>query len=292
MNNTDEETDKRGVVFVAFKIESFNLGTWNPREAFMLQRAGTDMPIHIAGMHKCLKSTTSRMGMLVDFFMNITNTDMRARVKLHYGKPRIIDRDSRVPIPQYLIPQPTCQTGSHTEWMYDLMTYGIPHHILPFTADHKIKVKNHFEYLEMRRTGEEFAINVAIKTVMLPTNSDVLLGKGKPIQEAVGNIRLQAIVDNYVDRYQSSKKTEKTALAVEIVQMVKDVSGRFLSKESGIWIEVPDDIAQNKVSHLLRNRRHMGTKGGFTATSNRGTARTHAAHGVAVDCNMNKRIKV
>lgn len=44
-------------------------------------------------------------------------------------------------------------------------------------------------------------------------------------------------------------------LATDIVLMVKQASGQFLSKESGIWMEVDDYIAREKVSTLLCSRR-------------------------------------
>lgn len=51
---------------------------------------------------------------------------------------------------------------------------------------------------------------------------------------------------------QLRNKQEKTALASKIVQMVKQASGRFLSRYSGVWTEVTDEIAREKVSGLLR----------------------------------------
>lgn len=148
------------------------------------------------------------------------------------------------------------------------MTYGIPHHLLPLTAEEKVKTKNHLEFLQMRRVGERMAAerkeqegegggqtNV-VETIELPLASDVLLGKGRPIQNHAGNMHLQAVVDEHLDQYHSIQgRLEKTALAALIVRKVKEASGRFLSKESGIWIEVSDELARNKVSYLFRNRR-------------------------------------
>lgn len=142
------------------------------------------------------------------------------------------------------------------------MTYGIPQNLIPLTEDGRVKTKNHLEFLQMRRLGEEMALaQSAVETVDLPLASDVLLGKGRPIQGHAGNLRLQAIVDTYVEKYcKLESKLEKTTLAGDIVIWVKGASGRFLSKESGIWREVPDDVARDKVSHLFRNRRLLSNK--------------------------------
>jgi hypothetical protein len=70
--------------------------------------------------------------------------------------------------------------GAHTEWIYSLMTCGIPHHLIPVTADGKIKLKNHLASIEMRKVAEAYAQNSVIETVELPLASDILLGKGCP----------------------------------------------------------------------------------------------------------------
>jgi hypothetical protein len=148
------------------------------------------------------------------------------------------------------------------------MTYGIPHHLIPATADGKIKLKNHMAFLDMRRAAEEYDQYGAVETCELPRNHDVLLGKGKPIQEYTGNRRLHGLVDEQLSIYHgfSNSKKEKTALSAEIVKMVQKVSGRFLSKESGVWIEVSDDIARDKVSHMFRTRLIMNRRGDGSAS--------------------------
>ena len=94
-----------------------------------------------------------------------------------------------------------------------------------------------------------------IDMIDLPSNNDVLLGKGKPIQEHRGNLKLSLLVDTLVQQYDTKSKSEKTAMAADIVLKVKASKGRFLTKDSGIWIEVSDDMARDKVSHMFRHQR-------------------------------------
>ena len=148
--------------------------------------------------------------------------------------------------------------GSYTEWMYKLMCYGIPHNLIPLTSEYKLKIKNHLDYLEMRMIAENpmnGSDGSKIKMIDLPSNNDVLLGKGKPIQEYRGNQKLSLLVDTLVEQYDTKSKSEKTAMAAEIVHKVKASKGRFLSKDSGIWTEVSDDMARDKVSHMFRHQR-------------------------------------
>jgi hypothetical protein len=139
------------------------------------------------------------------------------------------------------------------------MTYGISPHLIPVTEDGKIKTKNHLEFLQLRKAREQYIQAGNYNLVDIPLHSDVLLGRGKPIQQHAGNLRLQAIVDEYVLEYHKLKsKHDKTALAQRVVRMVKTASARFLSKDNGIWMEVPDEVAREKVSGLFRTRYRTG----------------------------------
>jgi tagatose-1,6-bisphosphate aldolase len=130
------------------------------------------------------------------------------------------------------------------------------------SADGKLKLKNHLAAIEMRRVAEAYAQNSVIETIELPLASDILLGKGKPFQEHIGNMRLHALVDEHLSHYiQCSGISEKTILAAVLVKMVQGASGRFLSKDRGVWIEVSDDIAREKVCHVFRARRPVMRQG-------------------------------
>jgi hypothetical protein len=95
--------------------------------------------------------------------------------------------------------------------------------------------------------------------VLQPTQFDVLFGRGKPFQGHAGNIRLHKVVDVYKGRYSQARRHEKTEIAEEIVQFIKNggsKAGRFLKRAEGeeCWIQVSDSIARDKVSHALRGK--------------------------------------
>ena len=251
LSSLDEETDKKGVVLIAFKLADIQFASPFGQRVFLIQtRVGLDMPVSWCSMHKFLEphdlgtgghggKGVSRINLLVEAVIGAFTPDIRARVRLHYG--------------------------SYTEWIYESMTFGIPHQLIPLTTDFKIKTKNHWDYLEMRKIAEEFTPSGnelgMIKMTDLPANNDILLGKGKPIQEFRGNQRLAMIVDDYEEQYHvESSKTDKTALASAIVKKIQATNGRFLSKESGIWIEVHDNLARDKVSHMFRHQRLKSKK--------------------------------
>ena len=60
-----------------------------------------------------------------------------------------------------------------------------------------------------------------------------------------------------MDDYDKLEKKEKSKLAKSVVMQVKAKSGRFISKDSGIWREVKEEVATTKVSQLFRARREV-----------------------------------
>ena len=114
--------------------------------------------------------------------------------------------------------------------------------------------------------------------VVVPSQHDVLFGRGKPIQLHPGNVWLGSIVEDLVPiYYQETSRDGKTAVAQHVVQLIKSRGGRFLrpynsstdgggkggggsggtSNSSGgcIWVEVNDEKGQEKVCTAFRSCR-------------------------------------
>jgi hypothetical protein len=110
--------------------------------------------------------------------------------------------------------------------------------------------------------GDSSCIHPRSTRILRPKPNDILLGRGKPIQDHSGNIRLRKLVDFHRARYLKARREVKSIIAEEIVQSIKDVekgdgenASRFLRRfEEEYWIEVSDDIARDKVSHALRSK--------------------------------------
>ena len=131
---------------------------------------------------------------------------------------------------------------------------------------------------ETKRSGQNSSSDVTVQKavsnarIQSPTDFDVLLGRGRNYQLHPGNIRFRALIERYIEQYETSDKQDKTILAYTIIGLIKDVSGRFLLRDddgSG-FIEVDDVVAQTKVAHAFRSMRTaMKRKGGvgFSATA-------------------------
>lgn len=171
------------------------------------------------------------------------------------------------------------------------MTFGIPQHILPISVLGNVDVSHHKAFLQERQSNEkQFLQNPRSRNetsndtngslaegedcqslgdtnigevcfINVPGPMDVLLGRGRTIQEHMGNVRFRDIVETYRSRYDMARRPVKTQLTKEIVQKVNKSGGQFLKRNSassaGPWIEVSMDVAQQKVSHSFRDKRRF-----------------------------------
>jgi hypothetical protein len=123
--------------------------------------------------------------------------------------------------------------------------------------------------------------------LVVPSPRDVLLGGLKLTQTQFGNANFRRFVEDYRDEYErSTSKLEKIKIAKKIVSEIKAGGARFLKqtdykygkdgkmikKEKGSalsigWVEVPDHVAREKISHAFRNLRAKKSKSsGSTGT--------------------------
>lgn len=151
--------------------------------------------------------------------------------------------------------------GSHVEVQYDLVSFGIPIASLPFNADGDMKRKDfHSNFLKMLRRREERLRDGTLDpnepVIMLPSNKDVLLGRGKPVRTHPGNLRLGFLVEERLQGYFQGKRPEKIAIANQIYfTMIQDGSRFLKQNDDGIHVVVDEATAISKIEHFFRNRK-------------------------------------
>jgi hypothetical protein len=89
-----------------------------------------------------------------------------------------------------------------------------------------------------------------------PLQNDILFGRGKPIQERIGNVRFREMLDKHIGKYDLDDKGASAKVAACIAHLVKEEGGRFLKElKDGGWFEVDEATARAKISHAFRTRR-------------------------------------
>jgi hypothetical protein len=256
----DLTTQRNGVVCIGY-----GLGTTKRLGADTLRNLGKlidGLPLRVTSYHYCLQDQAMRRtanALAVVFGRNVC-----IRYRFH--------------------------AGTDMEVIYQMMTFGIPQHILPVSVTGELDVMHHQAFIRDRERyeEEEMVLNDANsdtteldndplttkkerefsrRVIIVPGPRDVLLGRGRLIQENVGNIRYRNLIETYRAQYDNARKKEKTRLTREIVQKISETGGRFLkhvdgdnrgkTPNAGPWIEVPVDVAREKVSHSFRDKRRI-----------------------------------
>ena len=140
------------------------------------------------------------------------------------------------------------------------MTFGIPEHLLPVTENGEMKLKKHVEWMKLRIKQESLVHSGVFNAIELPLHTDILLRKGKRHHGNGGMAHLHALVDQCLPAYEGSSRKDRSTIVADIVAAVKDRGGRFLSMDTGIWVEVDDTVATEKVSQLFRSRKKAKRK--------------------------------
>lgn len=229
----DQDTQKYGMVYVKWIVGTFRHADREPRSAevfaemFFLNRW---LPVKCHGAHLCIDRDPFK---------------------------KVMAELQKVTIDSQLRPYFRLHEGTTTELMYRLMPFGIPVDQFPLTTQGAIKNNNQIKWVAKRKHKEQTTVTPVgwrDPRIDLPTHKDILLGKGKPIQDHYGNMHFRFLIDEHLDEHLQSSLTEKVALTWRLVKQVKDSSGRFLKKaDGGWWIEATDSEARDKVAFTFSN---------------------------------------
>ena len=114
----------------------------------------------------------------------------------------------------------------------------------------------------------------------LPSPHAVICGRGKACSSSPGNKNLKRILNSYLKSYSEARnKLEKSAIVSSIVGSIKQAAptGAFVKFEGGMWWEVEDGVAREKVGCLLRDSLHTQYRSSTKAKLARRRAKNRVA---------------
>jgi hypothetical protein len=114
----------------------------------------------------------------------------------------------------------------------------------------------------------------------LPSPHAVICGRGKACSSSSGNKNLKRILNSYLNSYSEARnKLEKSAIVSSIVGSIKQAAptGAFVKFEGGMWWEVEDGVAREKVGCLLRDSLHTQYRSSTKAKLARRRAKNRVA---------------
>jgi hypothetical protein len=87
---------------------------------------------------------------------------------------------------------------------------------------------------------------------IIPTDADVLFGRGAGVNAHAGNRRFLTLVRANAAHYQATERTQKRRLAQSLVRSVQRSGGRFLQRNcAGQWVEATEQNAVKKTQASL-----------------------------------------
>jgi len=95
--------------------------------------------------------------------------------------------------------------------------------------------------------------------LIIPTDGDVLMGRGRPYLHHPGNKYLRSMVADRSKEYDTASRAEKYDMAKEVVRLIYKEKRRFLKIDAtaGTWSEATWGVAREKVAHAFRKRREL-----------------------------------
>eukprot|EP00934_Nitzschia_sp_Nitz4_P000272 Nitzschia sp. Nitz4//scaffold83_size84149//25433//27196//NITZ4_005169-RA/size84149-snap-gene-0.131-mRNA-1//-1//CDS//3329558932//272//frame0 len=236
----DEETQKRGIVWVVVNLNSFQVSAGHFHGMIETQ---SGIPHRIVGGHFCYENPALRP--YVTGFQLFAGESNRNHLRSH--------------------------CGSMGEINFELMTFGIPTEFSPVDSQGCCSTDLHRETLTRWRTQEQSVSTPSAKDqdntqeaeeeeeepyVVVPRRFDVLFGKTAMARGHTGTLRALHLVEMYYETYESVGKFEKTSVADRIIQIIYESGGRFLREDDeGFWRAVDDTEARKKVAHWFRHSR-------------------------------------
>jgi len=90
-----------------------------------------------------------------------------------------------------------------------------------------------------------------------PKDQDVVLGRGKRVQNHPGNMNFRSFLENYSDEYNKAARNQRRQFCTDLIQILRSEGVRFLkqSSEPGVWMECDSAQVEKKVGQFFRELR-------------------------------------
>lgn len=226
----DEETQLKGLVQIIYNVNDQWRDNFDKELYMGVGKIRAATPIRVVSCHYCFNDPA--FGIIIKLVSMALEMHTRTRIRLHYG--------------------------SDVEVQYELQGFGIPLRSLPVNSEGTFRTKEHINWIKTCQAQEVSRISIGggRSRIVIPSHVDILFGKGKTLQSHVGNLRFANLLEEQMDRYMGAKRTEKVAIAKEVISRLTEGGGRFLRQDKdGVWEPVDERTAVDKVGHGFRNRK-------------------------------------
>lgn len=231
----DPELSNRGVVIVVYGLDHQVVsGVNSVGISWKGPKLLKGLPARIVAIHICSNSRLLQAAYAL--FKVSSNFLTRIRIRSHYG--------------------------SHHECLSQLKSHGIQPKFLPIEEGGVVTDIDQWTRLLENERCRERLTQPRRDRIFVPSQHDVLFGKGSPFQNHGGNKKFRARIIDCRKAYEKANRGNKQAVAQGIVDSVVQSSGMFLRPDNADgWIAVDNTQARLKVSTTFRTIRGEERKG-------------------------------
>ena len=124
---------------------------------------------------------------------------------------------------------------------YKLIGFGIPASHIPDTDTGAVKVKNHIQWLKVRKLLENNPM-AAANICECPGINDVLFRRAGSCMAHPGNSRFKNLIEAKKDEHKASNQKEKKEISISIVEHIERQNGRFFKwcTRQTCWVQMTD----------------------------------------------------
>ncbi|CAJ1968405.1 unnamed protein product [Cylindrotheca closterium] len=258
--NSFPDVHKKGIVFVYMDTgkldQSIQMGPSYFNWVFSLVKFHSAIPLKVSSSHYCVNTTGSNSVAInknvIENFIKTLPRYARARTKFHYGSAleiRYSLQSHGIPMDTY----PIDSNGQIRQEMIDsscLKHYGID-------ASNYYRGKSNETAIAMTPvppTPTSSQQTRAGHSVLVePKHTDVLLGRGKPIQNHPGNIHLRSMIEESQEQYDAIGRLEKRQMIQNIRHACHAKGTRFLKQHGKkTWVLADSAEADEKIRQHFR----------------------------------------
>ena len=253
----DDEAQKCGVTEIVYNVGVGQTAGSESIDQSLLCGSNYDhrVPYRIACTHLCHNDNHRRQA--IEAHCESSN---RPNLHLHVGKQNrhlFLRFEQKMERRSNFI-KSSC-AGSHFECQERLRSLGIAMDVFPVSRSGAVCNHRHLEVVQgFERTEIKNSIAKHATGFICPTSDDILLGRGRSLQNFPGNKNLSRIIKSYFPSFVKANKRGKTRIAVEVVEYVQtQIGARFLRRKDtnpDLWEEVNNAVARSKVAHDFRNK--------------------------------------
>ncbi|CAJ1938207.1 unnamed protein product [Cylindrotheca closterium] len=272
------EVQMKGLVYVLYDISKKEKQPTMPH--INLTMASIDMilslPIRFSATHYCLKARQEKLGpfnsvLKIVFKVVGDYSYCKVRSRLHYGSDTELQYQLRshginvdsIPIDA----EGTLREDIRNDWFYEHLAGMGRSSIVPDASAHSlvsaggskgaIAVNHDPEALVGNAVAHGASGNNVEKySPIIPTDGDILLGRGRLVQYNPGNIHFRGLVSKYRDAYDTAPGSRRKEIVSEVSRIISSEGRRFLKQiDSGVWVKSNDKETNTKIAQLFREFR-------------------------------------